>query len=95
MARLGASTKHDQLRARLATVDIKQRQTDRQFETPRSGTARVEVEHFIVAPLDRRLVRVTADHNADATGRGVEVQSFQIMQNVDPNAVMVQLQILG
>lgn len=38
-----ALAKHDQLGLGLAVVDIKQRQADWQFETPRSYAARVEV----------------------------------------------------
>src|SRR3546814_9340454 len=54
----------------------------RQLEATRTGTAGIDVEHA-VAPLDLRLVRMTADHRGNRRLMQVDRHRLEIVKQMD------------
>ncbi len=52
---------------------IQARERDRQFEAARAGTARIEIQDAVTFRA-RRLVRMTAHHDVEARGGGVQIK---------------------
>src|SRR5690348_14817387 len=79
----GASTSDiegDDLGREAPRVDPKLRDRHGEPKTPRSGAARIQIEHA-VAPLDARLVGMAGDDRVEAGGARVEVELVKVVQH--------------
>jgi hypothetical protein len=62
--------------------DVDRRKRDRQFEAAPPGASRIQVEHA-VGRLDLRHMGMTGHHDVDVARDRIDLQGFQIVQNVD------------
>ena len=72
----------DDLRNHPIFADIDPGKADRQPEPPRPGAAGVEEQHAGTA-FDQRLVRMAEDHRVTPLGGGVEVQSGDVVAEME------------
>src|SRR3546814_20743248 len=68
--------------------------SDLQLEATRTGTAGIDVEHA-VAPLDLRLVRMTADHRGNRRLMQVDRQRLEIVQQMNLVLADIEAALLG
>ena len=66
------------------SLQIQTRHGNRQLKPAWSSTSRVDVEDAIALEFSR-LMGVAADDDMESGGRGIQVESVQIVQNVEEN----------
>lgn len=69
-------------------------QSNRQFESSRTGAAGVEVQDT-VARLLLRSVSVAGDHDVESGGLGLQIEALEIVQHVNGNAAQLHRFCLG
>ena len=75
----------DQFTVYSSSLDFQPSHTDRQFETPWSGTSRIDEKNSF-AFFDRRPVRMSAHHDIKSCCGRSNLELFEVMDDVDANA---------
>src|SRR3954468_24217504 len=71
----------DELGVHTPLGDSQPGQRDRQLEAPRTGAARVQIEHAVLL-VEARLMAVAADHGGEAGRARLQVELVQVVQQI-------------